>query len=322
MQASAEDDLPFNAHPEPPESKPMARTRTITEVEDLSDAEPDYDEHPLFPLVENEKPYEVSYIMVQRLEQGVLKTGPTHTADELRTESDLFSLYGGGNYVLTARAKSVNKNLGGVELPGRQKKARKLNLPGVMKPMGGRPTQEERALYTDAPPQAAPAQGMGDMSNLFMLMMKMGQDANERATAASQNFMNMFMTMMGNSKAEQTAMTQMMMNMSAQSQQSMMGLVTAVLANRGGGPDELVKTLDLFKSMGVAGLKKDDEGGAKDLLESLPQMLSDGADLVQGLSMLKGNPGVGAGPNANGAAHAGPAPAPGSAESLVRSMMK
>ncbi len=285
---------------------------------DLDDESPLYDEHPLFPLVENEKSYEVSFISITRHENGVQKWGPTLPATQLMNEEALFELFGGGNYTLIARAATKRDGL-----PGKNQKSRRLNLAGKMKPLSGNPTPEELKLYEglpSTPQEAKPAAQFGDMGQLFALMMQMNQASAQRAQEQSQQFMTMFMGMMQGSKGDAQRMTEMMMTMSSQNQQTMMQFVTAMLANRGGGPEEMAKYADLLKTLGFG--KGEAKEGDKPGNESVGSIIENAADIVTGLVQLKG---AMVPPNgANGA----PQPVavteapPGSALSFVRGLAR
>lgn len=282
---------------------------------ELDDDGPLYDEHPLFPLVDNEKPYEISYITITRHENGVQKWGPSLPAEQLMTEEAIFELYGGGNYTLIARA--ATKRTG---LPGKNQKARRINLAGKMKPLSGNPTPEELKFYEglSTTVEAKPAgQSFGDMGQLFALMLQMNQQSAQRAQEQAQQFMTMFMGMMQGSKGDAQRMTEMMMTMSSQNQQTMMQFVTAMMANRGGGPEEMAKYADLLKTLGFA--KGEAKEGDKSGNESVGAIIENAADIVTGLVQLKG---VMVPPNGqNGVAQPVVAEAPpGSALSFVRGL--
>lgn len=273
----------------------MARTRRVTEIEeDFQEPEEldgtKFEDHPLFPRGEGEKPFEVAYIQVTRSEEGVQKYAGNFSAKELQSEQDIMDRFGGGYYQIASR-KSVRDGI-----PGPFTKHRKLFLPGALKPLSATPSNAERNLaglpvetrtvQAVATAPAAPAQTMGDMAQLFGLMMQMNQSAADRAAQSQQAMMTMFMGMMQNGKAESQAMTQMMLEMSSRGQASMTQLITAIMANRGGGPEEMAKYADLLKSLGFGTngqpLKK--EGG-----DSLGEMVANAADIIQGMVQLKGS---------------------------------
>lgn len=300
----------------------MGRTR-ITEIDGVVEAEErerddnPFPEHPLFPLEDGDKTFEVSFIQITRVESGVQKFGPTVPATDLNTEDDIFNRWGGGQYVIIARAATR-----GTGYPGRFKKHRRVNIPGLPKPLSADPTPEEQKL---ASPQAAPpAQAtspMSDPMSFFGVMMQMQAAtlekerlAAERAAQQNQQFMQMFMTIMQGSKTDSQNMMQMMMTMSSQNQQGMLQFITAVMANRGGGPEEVAKYAELIKVLGGGGGEKKAANGESS--ESIGAMLENAADLVQGMVALKGA----ASPAPMGAADPN-APAAGGAASLLKGMM-
>jgi hypothetical protein len=162
-------------------------------------------------------------------------------------------------------------------------------------------------------------------------MMSMQQQAQDRAAAESRasqmreaenskQFLTMLVTMMSSSKSDMQNMIQMMMTLSAQQQQSMIQLLPAVMGSRGGGPEEMAKFADLFKTLGFT----PPAGGkavAKDDDNSIGTILANGADVLQGIMALKG--GLGGAPPAgvNGETPALAAP-PGSAQEMLERMKR
>jgi hypothetical protein len=263
----------------------MARTRTVTETEELDGTEETFPEHPLFPLEEGEKTIDVTYILISRFEEGVQKYGPNVLASELMSESDIAQRWGGGHYIIIARAKSTTFD----GQPGKFRKHRRIHLPGNSKPLSPDPTPQEQKMANPNEKTAPPVQqNFGDMGQLFAMMLQMNQQSSDRAAQQSQQFMTMFMTIMQGSKSDAQAMTQTMMTMSSQQQQSMMQFVTAIMGNRGGGPEEMAKYADLLRSLGVGGAAIKPEG-EKPQSESIGAMLENAADFVQGLAVLKGS---------------------------------
>jgi hypothetical protein len=274
----------------------MARTRTTTEIEEISDDERIWPEHPLFPLDEGEKAYEVSWILITRIEEGVQKYGPNVLANELMTEQDIISRFGGGHYSLISRA--LSKTYDGQ--PGRFTKHRKLHLPGIPKPLSPDPTPQEQKMANPTMKPDTPVSPMGDPMGMFGIMMQMQQASLERERVASekaqqhnQQFMQMFMTVMQGSKADSQNMMQMMMTMSSQQQQGMLQFITAMMSNRGGGPEEVAKYAELLKVLGVGQQKE----APKEMGDghSIGAMLENAADVIQGIVTLK-NAGASAGP--------------------------
>jgi hypothetical protein len=259
----------------------MPRKVTTTEVEESSnDDDFQYPEHPLFPLEDGDKSIDVSYIQITRIEEGTQKYGPCVPASDLMTEQDIETRWGGGQYVIIARAAS---KLDGI--PGRFRRHRRIHLPGLSKPLSTNPTPAEERM---ASPQAAQAHAalspMADPMAFMTVMLQMQQQAAERERQASERFMTMFMGIMQGSKADSQQMMQLMLQMSTQQQQSMMQFMTATLANRGGGPEEMAKYAELLRTLGIA------NGAPKEGKEESPgigKMLEDAADLVQGMVQLK-----------------------------------
>ena len=259
----------------------MPRRTVTTEVQE-SDGDDQYPDHPLFPLEEGDKSIDVSYIQITRFENGVQKYGPTISASDLLTEQDIETRYGGGEYILIARAAS---KIDGV--PGRFRRHRRIHLPGKPKPLSANPTEaEEKLAGVDAAnghaASATPAGG--DTMSFMTMMLQMQQQSLERERQASERFMTMFLGMMNGSKSDSQNMMNMMMTMSSQQQQGMLQFISAMMSNRGGGPEEMAKYAELLKTLGVG------SSVAKETKEESPgigKMLEDAADLVQGMVQLK-----------------------------------
>jgi hypothetical protein len=262
------------------------RIRTITdETDENAEDLGEWPEHPLFPLTDGEKSFDVSFIHITRFENGTQKWGVAVPAHDLNSENDIFERWGGGQYVLVARAASKSEGI-----PGRIRKHRRVTIPGKSKPLSSDPTPEEMNLANPQPPhppQSSNGSSGSDLVSLMGMMMQMSQQASERSAVQSQNFMQMFLGMMQNSKSDAQQMTQMMLQMTSQNQQAMMGLISTVMANRGGGPEEMAKYADLLRSLGVgtATAKETDKGGT-----DIASMLENAADVVQGIVALKGGP--------------------------------
>ena len=188
-------------------------------------------------------------------------------------------------------ARTASKVTPGI--PARISKQRKITIPGKPKPMSDDPTEEEEnggKKVAHTTPQAGMLGGGGDA--IFIAMMQMNQQAQERAAAAQQQFMTMFIQMMQSSKTESAAMTQMMMQMSQSQQQATMNMVTALMANRGGGPEEMAKYTELLKSLGFEkpGGAKDDDEKSGFSMEDLPTMIENVADIATAAAELRRGP--------------------------------
>src|SRR6185369_1595497 len=244
-------------------------------------------EHPLFPVEEGETPLDVHFITVQRWERGKAYTGGTFPAAEIMDVSQVFALYGGGDYVLQARKRS-NTYEG---QPGHIIRHRKINIPGKSRPMSGNPTEEELGELPVAArrAEATPPGGLSGGDGLTQVMLAMSksqqtaaQQAQQQAQQQSQQFMQMMVAMMQGSKSESAQMTQMMMTMSAQQSQNMMQMVTAMMANRGGGPEEFGKYAELMRGLGLGGK------GADDKPEDVGSLIENVADIVTGIASMRG----------------------------------
>lgn len=254
-----------------------------------SDGAPgEYPEHPLFPVEEDGRSFEVSFIQVARKEGGAMSFVPqVFRSEELTSLDQIVERFGGGTYELYARSNSPNN-------PGqaaRITKRRLVTLPGKPKPLDpSNPTpQEEVAAGLRPSPFDAPKQAPGLMgdSGVLVAILQMNQQAAQRAQEQSMQFMTMFMQMMQSSKQESAQMLANMMQMSREmstsQQQSMMQLLPLLVSQKGGGPEDLAKYLELFKSMGFA---KSEGGADKGETEEPPmnvgEVISNVAEIVKG----------------------------------------
>jgi hypothetical protein len=311
--------------------------RKIRQVADIEEDDEAFPEHPLFPVPDDEPSFEVSFIQVTRWENGRQVWGPCLSASDLPHELAVQEMFGGGQYSLVARRAQKNDKT----KPSGITKTRKITLPGRPKPMSVDPTPEEEAAYDPTkrpPPIAAQASGSpfaGGVENIFLAMMSMQQQAAERQAAearetarreaeSSKNFMTMFLGMMQNSKADTAQMMSMMMQVTSQNQAAMMQLMPAMMAARGGGPEEMAKLAEVFKAFGFT--PSGGGGGAVakpsgDDSSSLGAIVSNAADVIQGLVALKG------GVMPEGAAVVQPPPAlapaaPGSAQEMLERLKR
>jgi len=269
----------------------MAKSRTITigeEDEEDERAETTFDEHPLFPLEGDQRGFDISYIQITRFEEGMQKWGPCVRGEELRSEADIIERYGGGQYVLVGRRASKIEGI-----PGRISKNRRVNLSGLPKPLSADPTPAEARLSSPGTSQngattQAPSAGniMGTDPMAFLtLMLEKERLASEKAQQQQNQFMQMFMTIMQGSKTDSQNMMQMMMTMSAQQQQGMMQFITAMLANKSGGPEEVARYAELINAL--SGNKDKKPGGEGEGGQSIGAMLENAADVIQGIVQLK-----------------------------------
>jgi len=244
-------------------------------------------EHPLFPAEEGERIPDIHFITICRWERGKAYTGQTVPAGELTDVSQIFALYGGGDYVLQGRKKSITYE----GQPGQIVRQKKVNVPGKSRPMSGNPTEEELGELPVAArrAEAAPPGGLSGGDGLTQVMLAMfqsqqtaAQQAQQQAQQQSQQFMQMMVAMMQGSKSESAQMTQMMMTMSAQQSQNMMQMVTAMMANRGGGPEEFGKYAELMRGLGLGGKGTDDKP------EDVGSLIENVADIVTGIASMRG----------------------------------
>lgn len=277
-----------------------------------------YDEHPLFPVDDGDVSPHVAFIHVTRWVRGRQFFGPVFRADELLSEDQLTERFGGGDIELIARGASRRNP----ELAGNITRRRRINLPGRPLPLSS--AEEEDAAQgagppPAAPPVSAPSDGVGGFTPLLLGLMQMNaqaqqlaQQAQERAAAqaaeSQRQNSQMMMQFLAGSKADATAMTQLMLQMSNSQSQTMSGLFTAMMANKGGGPEEFAKYAELMRGLGLAGQGAGAPKEEKE--ESIGGMLENVADAIQGLVLLKG------GAEAPSVVPPSPAP-PGSAASVV-----
>lgn len=274
-----------------------------------------FPEHPLFPLEEGEDAPDISFMHITRWEKGKqVYASKLFTAAELTTLEQIQQLYGGGEYILIARKGS--KSTPGQ--PGQISRHRKVSITGAPRPMSDDPADEEIKKPAPAPPAQAGMFGGDSSSQIFIAMMQMNQQAQERAAQAQQQFMTMFIQMMQSSKTESAAMTQMMMQMSQAQAQSMMQMVSGLMANRGGGPEEMSKYAELLKTLGFAhgGAPPKDEEKSGFGLEDLPSMIENVADIATAAAELR----RGGSPPTNGATAPQMVPGDNSAAGIAAAM--
>lgn len=289
---------------------------------------PEYAEHPLFPIEEG-KSFEVSFIQVARKEGAAMVFVPEiFRAEELTSLTQITERFGGGTYELYARANSPT-NPGAAH---RITKRRMVTLAGKPKPLdpSNATVQEEIAAGLRPSPfdQKPVPQGIAGDSAVVIAIMQMGQQAAQAQAQQSQQFMTLMMQMMQEGKKESAESMRMMMSMmttmTTSSQQSIMQLLPLFVQKQGGGPEDLAKYLELFKSMGFANQANPSnvkEGDEESNL-NVGEVLRDVATIVQSapaaLGALKE---MGGPPNANGTLPAAPVPMgepiPGSAAAVL-----
>ena len=262
-------------------------------------------DHPLFPFEDDEEPKEIAFIQVIRHEDGRSKQVPRmFRADELQSLQDIHALFGGGLYELWGRGRSINDP----QRCGRIASVRRYEIAGISKPLvddGSNAATVNSTPINYVPPVAPAGQATPDTSVMGMFMqmqMAMMQQSQEtaRQQAEAQRRAD------ERSRADSQQMMQMIATMQAQSTQSMMGVVTAMVSSSrgGGGAEDMGKYVELFGKMGLIAkpggeVSGDGEGGG------IGTILSDLADVVQGAVQLKESGGLG-----------GIVPPPGSAAAL------
>jgi hypothetical protein len=258
-----------------------------------------WEEHPLFPLEEGGKPFEVAFISLFRKEGGAMVLIPQiYPANELTKADQISERYGGGIYELWARGASITH----VGQPGNITKKRLLTIPGKPKlidPTNATVMEEIAAGIRPNPADVTKPQGLGALGGgdggVLVAILQMGQQAAQAQAQQSQQFMALMMQMMSEGKKESAEsmrmMMQMMTTMTQSQQQSMMQILPLLVTSKGGGPDELDKYLALFQKLGMkTGLEPPKDPDADDGV-SVSEVLSNVATIVQGapaaLSALK-----------------------------------
>lgn len=243
-------------------------------------------EHPLFPAEDDEEPVRVEFIQVVRHDNGRPKIVPqAFRAAELQSLAQIHSMWGGGLYELIARRSSIHDPTQMGRLSGSRVR---YEIPGTSRSLSESPDDVPTPTATPAigigTVPAAPADNstMGMFMQMQMQMFQVSQE-NTRQQAEAQRRAD------ERSRTDTQAMMQMMAQMQASSNQSMMGVVTALITRDSGGGaggvDQIAKTAELFKSLGVLGTKGDDAGGES---ESIGSIISNVADIVSGAVELKG----------------------------------
>jgi hypothetical protein len=277
-------------------------------------------EHPLFPAEEGDEPQRIEFIQVIRHENGKSQMIPrTFRADELQSVEDIFALWGGGYYELQGRRSSIAD----ATKLGRLSGNRRYQIPGASKPLVDGQWEAAGAMGSAAPtPTVATAPGLGELPPTMLQLVpvlaqlytqaQQAKEAREEREAVrrreeEERRRQDDIRREERTRAESLANNQLMINLSAQSQQTMAAMMTALLSRAGGGTDEFARMADLvLKLKGVA--VPDAEAASDDgVLDKLVALAGNAADVVQGAVKLKEGPGALIGP---------PAP-PGSAAAVL-----
>jgi hypothetical protein len=280
-------------------------------------AESPWPEHPLFPAEEGDEPQRIEFIQVIRHENGKSQMIPrTFRADELQSVEDIFALWGGGYYELQGRRSSIAD----ATKLGRLSGNRRYQIPGPSKPLVDGQWQETAGVAGSTVVTAVP--GLGELPPTMLQLVpvlaqlytqaQQAKEAREEREAArrreeEERRRQDDIRREERTRAESLANNQLMINLSAQSQQTMAAMMTALLSRAGGGTDEFARMADLvLKLKGVA--VPDAEAASDDgVLDKLVALAGNAADVVQGAVKLKEGPGALIGP---------PAP-PGSAAAVL-----
>ena len=132
--------------------------------------------HPLFLYDANEKAEPIGWINLRRYGvNGPVDCQRVWPSNELVSEDQIFSMYGGGVYELIGRLALPDGT------PGRGVKKRRLTLEGPSRPFSG---EEQAHVGTSAPAAAAPA-GMGTFEMMMAMMAEDRREARARDERAS-----------------------------------------------------------------------------------------------------------------------------------------
>jgi hypothetical protein len=256
-------------------------------------------EHPLFPAEGDDVPLPIAFINIYRYEpSGPVQVLRTFRADELTSLEQIANLYGGGMYEIVGRRPSKADD----SQPGNKVRQQRVRIPGDPLPLapGGVAAKVEAA-----PPEKKP-EDVGVMG-MFMQMMVMQQDAAlrreegrqrdeerraeeqrrdaERRTEEARRYAEQ-------QQAAQARFTELVIQMNAQSQNTMTTIMGAVLSRTGeGGTESLTKMVEVLKGLGMKlpGAEEAAEGGT-----NVGEVMRDVADTVQGVAQImaaqKGGP--------------------------------
>lgn len=129
------------------------------------------DAHPLFLWEEGERIIPIGWINVRRYTaQGPVDCPRIWSAEELRSDDDVFTLFGGGTYELLGRNALPNGQ------PGQVVRRRRLMLEGASKPFSGEQPSQAQATAAGA---AAPM-GTTSLDLMVAMMREDRREARER----------------------------------------------------------------------------------------------------------------------------------------------
>ncbi len=243
-------------------------------------------EHPLFPAEEGEDPHRVEFIQVVRYESGrALLVPTTFRSGELTSLDQLNSQYGGGLYELIGRRCSIHDptSMGRISAKVRYEIAGP-SRPLVVDPNAPPPAPTMPAVVHQHNPSAPDNSVMG----ILTMMLANSRDEARAARELQQQIQ-------AQARTESMQAQQNMMQMQTTMMSGMLGVVTALAGNKGGGGiDDISKMASLFKDLGVLGGKPAGEESEVSG-ESIGEMISNAADIVQGMVELKTSGGLGPG---------------------------
>ncbi len=171
--------------------------------------------HPLFLYDAGEKAEPIGWINLRRFGvNGPVDCQRVWPANELTSEDQIFTMYGGGAYEIIGRIALADGT------PGRGVKKRRLTLEGPSRPFSG---EEQAFVGTSAPAAAAPA-----TSGLELIMAMMAQDRQE-ARAREDRLAADRRAEDERREARETAARQASANMLVQGMGIVSTIVTAVL---------------------------------------------------------------------------------------------
>lgn len=240
---------------------------------------PGQSSHPLFLSEDETGKRDISFIVVQRLRNGVWLTSPEpHTVNDLPNLAALQARYGGGKFRLFGRDHLSKK------ITARQD----WDLPGEPLPFPGETVATPAAPVAAAPASSGDGQLVPLMLNLMMQNAREQQQQQQAASQAAQAQFQGFLALMMSQQQQAAAAA-------AAQTQAMMGLVTAVLSK---DPSDTVLRgittgLDLARTAS-GGDDGGDDGG--DIVEALFTGAAKEA-LTDAMKSKGGAEGGGAAPN-------------------------
>lgn len=234
--------------------------------------------HPLFlPETEDDTVIpaaQINKIYVKRFERtgGATQAPRGYGPAELRDETVLHEMFGGGSYELFARSSTG-------QILGRST----LLLPGKSKPLDGAYVEEEEApAATSAPQQQTVPAGGFDPMQLMMMMMQMQAQSSKETIA-------MMMQMQQAQAQAQAQQTQILVaalsggdKQSTALMQAFSPILTQALGRDRGNPvDDARRIVDLAKDLAVGSEIVEEPNDDQNLLSTIGQVMQGAAALQQ-----------------------------------------